>query len=77
MYDMFVGGLLFMSHGGHASWGSGYPFVVCARANGNCFLKEICPCPWVRLPLPLYRGRSMQAPDLVRNLRLHKWMPSS
>lgn len=39
---MFVGGLLFMSHGGgHASWGSGCPFVVCARANGNCFLKEI------------------------------------
>lgn len=38
---MFVGGLLFMSHGGHTPWGFGCAFVVCVRANGNCFLKEI------------------------------------
>ena len=69
---MFVGGLLFMSHGGHAPWSFGCPFVVLEQTwTVNCSLKEKSgPGPWVHLSLCLYRDRSMQIGvhlHLIRN----------
>lgn len=73
---MFVGGLLFMSHGSHAPWGFGCPCAVLEQMK-SVFWRKTGPGPWVHLGLTLYRGSLCRYWTWLGTLVIYTWMPNS